>query len=153
VLDCGEDEVKKMDVFQPYRSEEAQWLKREVQSPEFRNAAFRVLVMHIPLYSCYKGEYNDYGRTSPPSKVFFEPILESAGIDIAISAHIHTAEIFDSRLGDNGSHFPYPVVIGGGPSQGSSTAIQLAASKSMLRVTVLNSSGKTFRSISVKSRK
>lgn len=153
VLDCGEDVVKKMDVFQPYRNEEAEWLKREVQSPEFRNAAFRVLVMHIPLYSHYGNEYNDYGRTSPPSRKILEPILKSAGIDMAISAHIHSTQVFDPRVGDNGSHFPYPLVIGGGPSQGTATAIELAASKSLLRATILNSSGHPIRSISVKSKK
>ncbi len=152
VLDCGEDEVKKMDVFQPYRMQEAEWLKQEVQSPEFKNAAFRVLVMHIPLYSHYGNEYNDYGRTSPPSRTIFEPILSSAGIDVDISAHVHSAEVFDPRVGDNSKHFPYPVVVGGGPSPAEATAIELAASQSLLRVTVLNSNGKTIRSISIKSR-
>ena len=49
-LDCGEDQDKRMDFFQPYRKDELEWIKKEVAGDEFRQAKHRVLVVHIPLY-------------------------------------------------------------------------------------------------------
>ncbi|HEX3000041.1 MAG TPA: metallophosphoesterase family protein, partial [Armatimonadota bacterium] len=114
ILDCGEDDHKKMDLFQPYRQQEAEWLKQEVQSPEFRKAAFRVLVQHLPFYTRYNGVYNEEGEISAPTKELFEPILKDAGIDLAICAHTHRNQIFDPRDTANAGKFPYPLVIGGG---------------------------------------
>ncbi|MHC5055272.1 MAG: purple acid phosphatase family protein [Planctomycetota bacterium] len=50
VLDCGEDFEKRIEVFQPCRKVQGEWLEDEVASDAFRNAPFRVLVMHMPIY-------------------------------------------------------------------------------------------------------
>ncbi len=141
VLDCGEDFDKKMEVFQPYREKEAEWLKQEVASPEFKSATFRVLVMHIPLY--------DDIEWSTHCRKLFEPILNSAKVDMAICGHIHTYNVFDPK---KGCGYPYPVVVGGDPYMKGATVIKLEATRKDMTATMLNSDGKVVGSISVQKK-
>src|SRR5690606_40943005 len=40
-------DVCSSDLFDQYREKQREWLKREIESPEFKSAAFRVVLIHI----------------------------------------------------------------------------------------------------------
>ena len=54
VLDCGEDkpdtdvEYSGLIDFDSYMLEQKDWLSREIDNPEFKNASYRVVISHIP---------------------------------------------------------------------------------------------------------
>lgn len=89
VLDSGEDKADSADVyaglvaFDPYRREQARWLAGEVASDAFRQAAWRIVVVHIPPWG---GE--DWHGELHARKVW-GPILNGAGVDLMLCGHMH----------------------------------------------------------------
>ena len=88
VLDGGEDkpdsdiEYSELAQFDAYRDKQAKWLKKIVDSKEFKEAAYRVVVIHIaPVGSTWHGTL-DLQRK-------FLPILNDANIDIMLCGHEH----------------------------------------------------------------
>ena len=88
VLDGGEDkpdddiEYTGLAQYDAYRTEEAEWLKRTLASEECRTAPIKIAVCHIP--PSIKGWH---GGAEIAQK--FVPLLNGAGIDLMLSAHIH----------------------------------------------------------------
>lgn len=88
VLDGGEDkpdsdiEYSELAQFDAYRTKQAKWLERVVETKEFKEAAYRVLILHIaPVGSTWHGTL-DLQRK-------FLPILNAANIDIMLCGHEH----------------------------------------------------------------
>jgi hypothetical protein len=141
-LDCGEDAEKRLDVFQPCREEELKWIKQEVASDGFKQATYRVLVMHIPLY-------NENADISPPCHRLWSPTLDKAGFDLCIAGHDHTPRLLppDTGSADRGRGNPYPVLIGGGPAmtgREAGTVIVLEANREELQARTVSVNGKTL---------
>ena len=88
VLDCGEDkpdndiEYGNLADYDAYRVEESEWLRQVVASESFRNAAARIVFLHIPL-----GNGSWHGNLH--LEEIFLPILNEAGIDVMFSGHTH----------------------------------------------------------------
>ena len=88
VLDCGEDkpdndiEYGNLADYDAYRVEESEWLRQVVASESFRNAAARIVFLHIPL-----GNGSWHGNLH--LEELFLPILNEAGIDMMFSGHTH----------------------------------------------------------------
>lgn len=88
VLDCGEDkpdndiEYGNLADYDAYRVEESEWLRQVVASESFRNAAARIVFLHIPL-----GNGSWHGNLH--LEELFLPILNEAGIDVMFSGHTH----------------------------------------------------------------
>ena len=88
VLDCGEDkpdndiEYGNLADYDAYRVEESEWLHQVVASESFRNAAARIVFLHIPL-----GNGSWHGNLH--LEELFLPILNEAGIDVMFSGHTH----------------------------------------------------------------
>ena len=88
VLDCGEDkpdndiEYGNLADYDAYRVEESEWLRQVVASESFRNAAARIVFLHIPL-----GNGSWHGNLH--LEQLFLPILNEAGIDVMFSGHTH----------------------------------------------------------------
>lgn len=137
-LDCGEDKpddhpaYSGLADFTAYRREEAAWLKREVASAAFRDARWRVLVHHIPLYA---GPEDDVSR---PCRDLWAPILAGAGIDLSIHGHTHRRAWYPRGAADN----PYPVLLGGGPGADTATVMVLDADARRLSVRILDAAGR-----------
>lgn len=100
-LDCGEDKpdsdkeysgIVNMDF---YRSQQAQWLQGIVQSPEFKNAKYKIAICHMPPFGGWHGEDEILKK--------FVPILNKAGVQLMLSAHFHRPLI---RQADDIIHFP-----------------------------------------------
>lgn len=87
VLDCGEDkpdtdiEYSGITVYDQYRTQEAKWLKEALQSKEYQEAAFKVVICHMPPFGGWHGEQEILDK--------FIPLLNDAKADIMLCGHLH----------------------------------------------------------------
>lgn len=88
-----------------------QWLKREVESDDFKLAQFRVVVVHVPPFLEYWDPEAWFQQRQSEWGAFIKdryvPIFEEAGIDLVISGHQHNYERGERK----GIHY---AIIGGG---------------------------------------
>ena len=91
VLDGGEDkpdsdiEYSELAQFDAYRDRQAKWLEEIVETKEFKDALYRIVVMHIPpIGSTWHGTL-DLQRK-------FLPILNNANVDVMLCGHTHNYE-------------------------------------------------------------
>lgn len=109
-LDLGEDKPDTtwvyygLNDFDALRAEQSDFLHRELASDEFKRAARRVLVHHIPVY----GNTDRYRPCTP----LWSPILADAPFDIDLTAHTHRYRLHPAGTVDAN---PFPVMVGGGP--------------------------------------
>jgi endonuclease/exonuclease/phosphatase family metal-dependent hydrolase/Icc-related predicted phosphoesterase len=142
VLDCGEDkpddhpEYFGLNDFTQYRKDQAEFLRKEVASKEFKSAAKRVLIHHIPVYA--GGKYN-------PCREYWGGILAKANFDICFNAHLHNFNYIPK--GKEGNNFP--VVIGGGNYDKNATVMVLSKKGKNMTLKVLNVNGETLLSLNL----
>jgi hypothetical protein len=109
ILDSGEDKPDSHPVyaglvdFDTHRDEQAEWLQKMVESENFKRSLYKVVLVHIPLFSSSK----KHGASDLTKKI--GPILNEAGIDLMISDHHHRFDII--KKNENGNRFPV-VVLG-----------------------------------------
>jgi len=107
VLDSGEDKADTHPVyaglvdFDAYRDEQTQWLSKAVQSDDFENALYRIVLVHIPVFSGSSG----HGATDITEK--WGPVLNNAGIDLLVSGHHHRYSRIERGEGEN----LFPIMI------------------------------------------
>lgn len=136
-LDTGEDKPDDAEVyagivdFDAFREKQALWLEKEMQKPEYINAKYKVIVMHIPPY--YSG---DWHGTLHCRKVF-SPLFEKYKVDLVLAGHTHTYGVHMPNKEHN-----YPIIIGGGPKNGKRTVINLNANQENLKITMIADNGK-----------
>ena len=117
-LDTGEDKPKDhaeysgLIDFDAYLQEEAEWLKKEVESAEWQTATWRVVFMHIPPRE--SPEEHSYPVTENGARIF-APCLVGKGVDIAISGHEHKESFLNEEEAKK-YNLDFPVLIGGGGS-------------------------------------
>ena len=105
-------------------------------SKEFKKAAKRILIHHIPLYG------NDYENLCSG---LWGKLLEKAPFNISLNAHTHKYAYHPKgELGNN-----YPVIIGGGYKMDSATVMILEKKNDELRIKVLNVRGEVLLDITV----
>ena len=132
-LDSGEDKPDDVKVYggliaaDPYLEEQAAWLRGEVASPAWQEAKWRVVVSHIPPVSEHPKEDAWHGPTR--LRTLVSPILRDARVTVWLCGHTHRRF---TRKPDAGH--PYPIVIGGGPSEQACTAVVLRADAQHLTV-------------------
>lgn len=103
-LDGGEDkpdsDIEYCDLadFDNYRTMEADWLRNVVASPEYKNATYRVILLHIPPV----GEREWHGLGEIRRK--FLPILNKADVDVMLCGHMHQPLYYSP--GEEGVNFP-----------------------------------------------
>lgn len=138
ILDTGEDKEDAHPVyagivdFDAYRIQQAEWLKQEINSKAFKKASFRIVMMHIP--PRFSGDAHGPMHCTQ----LFDPLFEQGKVDLVLSGHTHTYKIHEPQKGQNA----YPLIIGGGPSDGYRTLTKVTADKNKLQVTMLDDSGK-----------
>jgi predicted phosphodiesterase len=144
VLDTGEDKedghwaYSGLTDFEAYRTAEAEWLKKDVQTPAFRNATFRVLVAHMPFYSRQGARAPGYGPAS--CLEHFGAILNEAGLDLHIAGHTHRTDWVEPAPGAN----RFPISVGGGSQPGTNTLTRVDVSPDRLVVTLTTDDGKAI---------
>lgn len=146
VLDTGEDKADTHSVyanlvdFDAYRQEQADWLADEIKSKAFKKAQYRVVLMHIPPV---------FGGDAPGElhvNKLFNPLLNAGKVDMVLSGHTHRYVIHQPNEGAN----KYPIVVGGGPTEGKRTITRINANSDRLEVVMLGDNGKEVGRYTVK---
>ena len=137
ILDTGEDKPDGTEVyagivnFDAFREKQAIWLEKEMQKSTYRNALYKVVVMHIPPF--YSG---DWHGTLHCRKIF-SPLFEKYKVDMVIAGHTHSYGIRKPS-----KEHSYPIIIGGGPKNGSRTITNLEANFKKLEISMIDDDGK-----------
>lgn len=125
-LDSGEDKPDHHPVFagtaayEPYREQQAVWLKDVLAKPEIASAPLKIATSHIPLRGL-PGQ-NDgttlegYAYYSGFGAKLWLPTLKEAGFQAILSGHMHA-----DRLDEATDEMPVVQFVGGGPSLESAT--------------------------------
>lgn len=153
-LDTGEDKPDHaapyagLVDFDAYREAQRRWLEQAIASPAFREAPFRVAIMHIPLWWDEEVPANwpaiwggHAGWICEDGRRRWHDLLVKAGIRLIVSGHTHRHRWFPAMA----AH-PYGQLIGGGPKPDEATSIHLHANVRRLRFEVRDLSGKVVRS-------
>ena len=133
VLDSGEDkpdtdvEYSGLVDFDNYILEQKEWLARELESPEFRAASFRVVLSHIPF-----GKGSWYGSERLRKQLL--PLLESVRIDLMLSGHNHAFGFMDKGKGT-----AFPIIV-----NSNNSVLTMFGSKDLLKVQVKQIDGKVL---------
>lgn len=147
VLDSGEDKADSelvyggINDFDDYRLAQRGWLLKEVQKKEFKDARFKVVFNHIPLY--YTPHKDAHGSAN--CRQNWGDILNKAGISLMISGHTHIHKIHQPAAGLNN----YPIVIGGGPQDGRRTIIEVNVNQHQLNLKMTDDSGKVVGTVNL----
>lgn len=148
-LDTGEDKPDAHPVFagtaayEPYREQQAVWLKKAVERPEIAQAAIRIAVCHIPLRGL--PGHNDgttlegYASYSGMGAKLWLPILRKARFAAVISGHMH-----QHRIDDPTENEPVMQVVGGGPRPEGATLTIVHAEGGTAELRVEDLAGKTL---------
>src|SRR5690606_36865496 len=102
----------------------------ELQSKSAKEAAFRVVLMHIPPF--HSGDWHG----TMHCRKLFSPLFEKYGVDMVISGHTHRYGVHKPQEGHS-----YPIIIGGGPKEGNRTFIKLKANERELNLSMLADTG------------
>lgn len=133
VMDTGEDKPDEsvwlggITDFAAMRRAQAVWLSSVTKEPWFREAPFKVLFCHIPLWFTRELPDADWGEYSKPCREAWLPLLVDAGVQVAISGHTH-AYVWMPKTPEQ----PLGQLIGGGPHPKSATIIHGAATREKL---------------------
>ena len=139
-LDSGEDkpdsdiEYYDLTMYDAYRTEQAEWLKKAVQSEEFKTAPFKVVTCHIPPIDSWHGDLEVAEK--------FIPILSAAGIDIMLCGHLHAH--VNSPAGEVAS---FPILVNSNDS-----SVNVEADSNTLKIKVVDMSGKVRDTITLKAK-
>lgn len=140
VLDAGEDkaddnwEYGGLAAFDRYREEQRVWLEEEIEKDSFKNAKYRVLLIHIsPWHS------GNWHGTLHCRKMFGD-VLNRANIDVQISGHTHRYKYHEPDEDHN-----FPIFIGGGPLKGSRTMIKLQANQEQMKIEMWADNGELVK--------
>ena len=132
-LDTGEDKEDDHPVyagivdFDTYREQQALWLEKQMQTDAYKKAKYRVVMMHIPPF--YSGDW--HGSTHV--RKLFSPLFDKYKVDMVISGHTHKYGIHPPVSGTHN----YPIIIGGGPTEGKRTLIKVKADAKSLQLRML----------------
>jgi predicted phosphodiesterase len=124
VLDTGEDKPDDAPVyaglgtFDAYRTRQAAWLATALAQPEVRDAAFRVVVVHIPLY----GEQPVRFHGGADARDKWHAHLVKGRVDLMVTGHTHR----HAWLPPDATR-PFGQLRGGGPQPAGATLIRLDA--------------------------
>ena len=138
VLDCGEDkpdsdiEYSGIVAFDQYRDAERDWLQEALKNPEFKNAPFKVCVIHMPPFGGWHGEEEIATK--------FVPLLNEAKIDVMLCGHLHK---YLNQKPANGVNFP--VIV-----NSNNTVLKAEATSEQLTMKILNEKGEQVDLIQLK---
>lgn len=136
VMDTGEDKPDDseyfggMAAFQAMQRRQAEWLKATIREPWFREAPFKILFCHIPLWFV-RDIFPQHKRWEfhPVCRELWLPSLVEAGVQLVISGHTHDPRWLPAKEGQ-----PIAQLIGGGPNPKWATHIEAKATRTELRV-------------------
>ena len=110
VLDAGEDkpdshhEYGGTADYDAYREAQTEWLLKAVKEESFASAPMKICIFHIPTLAFRSSWYAERYITE-----HWVPILEKAGLDLALCAHHHKWRVIGA--GEHGKN--YPLLVNG----------------------------------------
>ena len=141
VLDSGEDKAD-TDIeyggiadFDSYRSEQANWLNKVLQTKEYKDAAYKVVICHMPP-TPQEGLW--HGQKEISDK--FVPLLNKVKVDIMLSSHLH-----EYLREEASEHIQFPVII-----NSNNTVVTAITEKNTLKFEVLDMKGKLIDKLNIK---
>lgn len=143
MLDCGEDKPDDhwvyygLNDFSGLREAQFDFLKEELASKSFKQAAKRVLIHHIPIYGKEVDSYN-------PCLELWGGLLAKAPFSVCINAHTHRHAYYPKGEGVNNN---FPVVVGGGYRMEDATVMVLRKKGKEMTLRILNTKGETLRDL------
>jgi hypothetical protein len=144
LLDCGEDkpdtsvEYSGLVDFEPYFEQQRVWLRREIASPEFQQAAWRLVVIHIPPDWRLPEEKIWHGARRVRERL--APLFDEGRVTAVISGHTHRAERIEP-CPDEARGYRWPVFIGGAHPLEKATVIRVEADRRSLAIRCVRSDG------------
>ncbi len=144
VLDGGEDktddnwEYKGLAAFDPYREEQREWLAAEINSEAYKNAPFRVVLIHIPPW--HSGDWHGPKHC----REMFGDLLNQGKVDLLLSGHTHRYGTYPPDSSHN-----FPIMIGGGPIAGNRTLIMVEANGQTLNAKMIRDDGKVLSDLAI----
>lgn len=138
ILDTGEDkpdtdiEYGGITVYDEYRTEQAAWLREVLNSKEYREAPFKVIVAHIPPLGGWHGNLEVENK--------FMPLLRDAKPDLMLCGHLHK---FIHQKADTKT--PFPIVI-----NSNKAVLKVNAAPGKMDVQVIDVDGKMLDEFSIK---
>lgn len=146
VLDTGEDkpdsdiEYAGITDYDNYRTEQAEWLAGILESPEYKEAPFKVIVAHIPP-TVSRGEdgidEDWHGNIEVEKK--FMPLLRRAHPDLMLCGHLHYFVHYQPT-----SKTSFPVIVNANTS-----VLKAQATINSLHVEVVGRDGKVIDKFSI----
>jgi predicted phosphodiesterase len=76
----------RLAAYNPYRQEEARWLEQLIQTAEYKEAAYRIVVSHLPIPNVSGDEQQAGARYFADLML---PILNRANVDLLVCGHLH----------------------------------------------------------------
>lgn len=138
ILDSGEDkpdsdiEYFGITDYDRYRTEQAAWLKQVVNSKEYREAPFKVVVCHMPPFGGWHGEKEVEQK--------FIPLLKEAAPDLMLCGHLHRY-----KRNDSGEGVPFPVIV-----NSNNSVLKAEANGRSLQITVVDTEGKEVDRLTIR---
>ncbi len=143
-VDAGEDkpdsskEYSGLVDFEPYMEEQLEWFKREIASEPFKQATWRIVVMHIPPDWRRSASELWHGQRRVCER--FAPLFDAGKVTVVISGHTHRAEVIEP-CPDKSRGFQWPVFIGGAPSLTNATVIRVDTDPTTLKISRFHTDG------------
>ncbi|QDT54263.1 Calcineurin-like phosphoesterase [Caulifigura coniformis] len=151
VMDTGEDKVDEHPVFgglaafTAMRERQTRWLAKIIKEPFFRDAPYKLLFCHIPLFWIRESPKEGPWESADLCRDAWLPLLKEGGIQLIVSGHTH-----QHRWLPAGSERPIGQLIGGGPKPPAATFTEGIATSERLAITMRNLQGKVLHSVELK---
>ncbi len=142
ILDSGEDKPDDSPVyagladFDEYRETQSKWLKEVILREDFKSAAFRIAVFHIPPFS---GIYSSQEITR-----LWVPLFNEGELDLAICGHLHERIRHDPVPGKN----DFTCIIGSRED-----SFRIKVEPDHLKITIMSMKGETLDEFMLPSKK
>jgi len=125
--------------YEEYLEEELSWAKEAVKAKDFADAPLKVCIIHVPMDGVPStSEYN----TRNWMRDNFIPLLNEAGVDLTINAHLHKSFVTEpnDKIGNK-----FPMVV-----NGRGTRLQFDADASGISLKFFDENGNVVKSYEVK---
>jgi predicted phosphodiesterase len=149
VMDTGEDKADDhpnfggLAAFQQLRERQAEWLTQVISEPWFRQAPFKVLFCHLPLWWVRDRKDIDWWEFSKVSRDAWLDSLLAGGVSLVISGHTHSAQWMPASADQ-----PIGQLTGGGPHPQYATLIHGTATNTNLQIRMSKLDGTLLHDLS-----